>query len=304
MGVGGISVSKRVTMTCSVCGKERSISKEQVARIGAGKARNICRSCARWLSGRYGNGGIITCPDCGEKRKASARTLGRIANGEMTERCRSCAARKRVQDLGIRYGEESNGWRGGNVKVICAQCNKEIERYPSSIAPSGKTFCSVECCNTYRWANIKKEDHPRWKGGPDIMTCEWCGKAFEIRVSRKKGEGRFCSRACLGMWISKYRSGEDSAHWHGGKNNESYSASFNRRLKQRIRRRDSYHCALCGDEGSIVHHVDYDKSNAEMNNLVTLCRSCHGKTNHKRESYTAILSQMVNAMQYSGFMHY
>ena len=32
-----------------------------------------------------------------------------------------------------------------------------------------------------------------------------------------------------------------------------------------------------------VHHIDYDKKNLDMNNLISLCNSCHTKTNYNRE---------------------
>lgn len=32
-----------------------------------------------------------------------------------------------------------------------------------------------------------------------------------------------------------------------------------------------------------VHHIDYNKLNCNPNNLITLCKSCHMKTNFNRE---------------------
>jgi len=32
-----------------------------------------------------------------------------------------------------------------------------------------------------------------------------------------------------------------------------------------------------------VHHINYNKKNCDINNLVSLCRSCHMKTNFNRE---------------------
>lgn len=31
-----------------------------------------------------------------------------------------------------------------------------------------------------------------------------------------------------------------------------------------------------------VHHIDYNKFNCNPENLITLCKSCHVKTNHNR----------------------
>lgn len=66
-------------------------------------------------------------------------------------------------------------------------------------------------------------------------------------------------------------------------NSYKYSPQF-RRLRPFIRTRDDYTCQLCGDSPSVdVHHIDYDTDNNDVLNLITLCCSCHGKTNGKSE---------------------
>jgi 5-methylcytosine-specific restriction endonuclease McrA len=43
-------------------------------------------------------------------------------------------------------------------------------------------------------------------------------------------------------------------------------------------------CQVCGKEPAIYcHHIDYDKQNCNLNNLITLCSKCHSRTNHDRE---------------------
>jgi len=53
-------------------------------------------------------------------------------------------------------------------------------------------------------------------------------------------------------------------------------------------------CCICGlhqDELTgwhkklSVHHIDYNKYNLNPDNLITLCVSCHSKTNHNREKW-------------------
>ena len=34
-----------------------------------------------------------------------------------------------------------------------------------------------------------------------------------------------------------------------------------------------------------IHHIDYDKKNNNPENLITLCNSCHTKTNIKNRDY-------------------
>lgn len=78
-------------------------------------------------------------------------------------------------------------------------------------------------------------------------------------------------------------------NWQGGKSFEEYTINWTKSLKQNIRERDKYMCKICGilqnDTILHVHHIDYDKKNCSPNNLITLCKKCHMKTNHKREEW-------------------
>ncbi len=72
--------------------------------------------------------------------------------------------------------------------------------------------------------------------------------------------------------------------WKGGIAYEPYTVDWTQDLKRAIRKRDKYTCQVCGKEPSVVcHHIDYDKKNCRPGNLITLCNSCHGKTNKDRE---------------------
>lgn len=86
-------------------------------------------------------------------------------------------------------------------------------------------------------------------------------------------------------WLGKKMpmiTGENHFNWNGGSSFEPYSRDWNSELKRRIRYRDNFTC-ICGNYGYNVHHIDYNKKNCNPDNLVTLCDSCHGKTNHSRD---------------------
>jgi hypothetical protein len=77
-------------------------------------------------------------------------------------------------------------------------------------------------------------------------------------------------------------SGQNHHNWNGGSSFFPYSTDWTKTLRRSIRERDNYICLVCGKEPSIdVHHIDYDKKNCNPDNLITLCRSCHMKTNKK-----------------------
>ncbi len=85
------------------------------------------------------------------------------------------------------------------------------------------------------------------------------------------------------------KTGANSSKWIGGKSFEPYSIIFNNKFKKNIRERDAYRCQDCGileKESNIklhIHHIDYNKQNNKLTNLISLCKSCHGKTNINRE---------------------
>jgi hypothetical protein len=106
---------------------------------------------------------------------------------------------------------------------------------------------------------------------------------------RKMTEGEKLKLSNYNKSIGKkppLRIGKDSNFWKGGISFEVYPVSWKETLKRSIRERDRYTCQICykpqGSESLSVHHIDYNKKNCSIENLVTLCRSCHVKTNFKR----------------------
>ena len=83
--------------------------------------------------------------------------------------------------------------------------------------------------------------------------------------------------------------GKQCSAWNGGSSFLPYSPSFNRQTKERVRVRDNFVCQECGipelelSQNLDPHHIDYDKQNSSLENLISLCRSCHMKTNRNRE---------------------
>ena len=59
-------------------------------------------------------------------------------------------------------------------------------------------------------------------------------------------------------------------------------------LTKQIADRDCWTCQMCrkfisNDRELQIHHIDYNKENNKPLNLITLCWSCHGKTNTNRK---------------------
>ena len=93
---------------------------------------------------------------------------------------------------------------------------------------------------------------------------------------------------------------ENNANWQGGISFEPYGIEFNDELKRQIRERNNFTCQMpgCGikENGRAhdVHHIDYDKTNNNDFNLITLCHRCHLKTNYNRDYWMAFLGDINN----------
>ncbi len=116
--------------------------------------------------------------------------------------------------------------------------------------------------------------------------CEVCGDRLAIRdkemvvhFKRRKT----CGPECLGALRAGVRE-------RGRARTSPYPVEWSTSLRRRIRERDAFTCQECGEiedgQRHDVHHIDYDKYNLNPDNLITLCRSCHARTNsHKRRAY-------------------
>lgn len=71
------------------------------------------------------------------------------------------------------------------------------------------------------------------------------------------------------QWKNSERSGVNHHLWNGG-------TSTYRRLKEQSG--DKIVCEHCGLKDKrvlVVHHIDHDRQNNELDNLQWLCRNCH-----------------------------
>ena len=105
------------------------------------------------------------------------------------------------------------------------------------------------------------------------------------------GKGRIISLETRKK-ISNALRREKHPAWRGGISLDIYPLYWTETLKKSIRQRDNYTCQKCEiheDEFNgrtkkmDVHHIDYDKENCNPCNLITLCKSCHAKTNVNRD---------------------
>lgn len=100
--------------------------------------------------------------------------------------------------------------------------------------------------------------------------------------------------------LREYPNGEKHHCWKGGKSFEPYDKRFNNIFKRRIRKRDNQVCMLCSihreklNKSLTVHHVNYDKKLSIPQNCLSLCNSCHTKTNFNREHWIKFFQSLLS----------
>lgn len=115
------------------------------------------------------------------------------------------------------------------------------------------------------------------------LKCAYCGKKFfraNSKLENSKSGLYFCCREHKDL-AQKIASGEQfnsirPEHYGTGANN----------YRQKAFQEYPHQCAICGwneDEDVLqVHHIDENRQNGNLNNLIILCPNCHQKlTIHK-----------------------
>lgn len=169
----------------------------------------------------------------------------------------------------------------------CYICNESFQRLDSKAKNNNKQFCSRECVNEWK-SQLTGEDAFAWKDKSPV-SCEWCGKEFFVKPFKEKNQDNFfCDiENCFSRWWMENYSGKNAPTWRGGYK-DYYGESWNEQRMNALNR-DDFKCKKCSveqkdlDEELSVHHIEpfrnFDESSEanKLENLVSLCRSCHMK---------------------------
>lgn len=241
----------------------------------------------------------------GEFFKGNKYNLGRILSLEHRRKI-SEAGKGRTQSLETRK-KLSDARKGKPMSENTRLGLEEYRKQPHVI--SEETRKKLSECRKGRPHLISDEARQRliifnknrigWKQSPEAKmkiskagkgrTGYWKGKHPSLETRKK---------------ISEQNKGSKSYLWKGGISFEPYGLEFNEQLKEQIRKRDNHKCQNCfkhqdefiyknGRKDKLdVHHIDYDKKNSNLINLISLCKGCHTKTNQKRAEWSAYFQRL------------
>lgn len=107
---------------------------------------------------------------------------------------------------------------------------------------------------------------------PACITVERNRKIAAAHRGRRKADSAIAKR-----------SGANHYRWRGGTLARKLNAREWRTLRNQCLERDRHLCQRCGQSGLIAHHIiEYRDGGAdELDNLLTLCRSCHAIIHHQ-----------------------
>jgi hypothetical protein len=121
---------------------------------------------------------------------------------------------------------------------------------------------------------VSGPSHPRWTSVQ--QECKVCGKKYWIRKSHAHTRTT-CGRECHKKYRTLFLSGKNCPAWKGGVSQRAkYKGGFTEELKKSVKNRDGNKCVSCGLQKTLqVHHVNFKRDDNRIDNLVTLCASCH-----------------------------
>lgn len=150
--------------------------------------------------------------------------------------------------------------------VACEKCGKPFYTKPNWIKIGWGKYCSRNCVF---------ESQKKGK----LVKCFICGK--EVYKSpkslvRSRSGNFFCSKSCQTIWRNRVFVGSKHGNWKSEEN--SYRDILLRAGTVQICRR----CNLNDVRILIVHHIDRNRQNNEVDNLIWLCHNCHYLIHHDK----------------------
>ena len=161
--------------------------------------------------------------------------------------------------------------------VPCKRCGTIFYAKPSWLLKGNGKYCSASC------------HHADARTG-EGRICNTCGKATYKTPKALKGSksGKFfCSKRCQTLWRNQLYIGDKHKNFKTGE--FVYRAAMERAKVPKI-------CRLCKTTDYrvlAVHHIDKNRKNNKLENLIWLCNNCHFLVHHYEEERQKIMAAIV-----------
>lgn len=143
--------------------------------------------------------------------------------------------------------------------VKCKVCKKQFYVKPYHIKLGYGKYCSKDCQNQGQRTGR-------------FIICETCGKEdwkMQKQIRHSKSKKFFCSKSCQTIWRNQFYVGTKHPNWQGGE------FTYHRIMKKHGAFPKCTKCGLEDKRVLLIHHVDHNRKNNVIGNLMWLCRNCH-----------------------------
>ena len=221
-----------------------------------------CSFCLREIEKRKSNGLRDKSCGCQKDKLTSVGNKGKPKTEEHKQKIRLANTGRIVsEETKKKIGVKSKG------RIVSEETKKKI-----GVKSKGRKL-------TEKTKQKIKDNHADLKGGNNPFYGRKHSEESKQKIRENKPDFSGKNNPMYG------KTKELCPAWNNGSSFEPYSPEFNKEFKQQILERDNYICQNpeCEhlSEGLDCHHIDYDKKNNILENVITLCNSCHGKTNGK-----------------------
>lgn len=167
------------------------------------------------------------------------------------------------------------------VKNICSNCKIEFVSKKHPTKP--QTFCSRQCaCHV----GVKRAVAVNSKGSLKVSIthtkiCLHCGNNFtitEARLNSGSNRGIYCSSSCR------------ITNWNAESIKRQMPGSY-RINAWKVYEKKCYDCGITDARVLVIHHIDGNRKNGKLDNLIPVCHNCHCirhitlSGNHRLPSY-------------------
>ena len=138
----------------------------------------------------------------------------------------------------------------------------------------------------------------KYEGANELLKVK-CPENHEFKISWSMfQQGQRCP-VCFRI----RNTGHGHWNWRGGISCEPYcDVWLDKEFKDSIKKRDGNKCLNPECNGIIkrlcLHHINYNKKDCRLENLITICLSCNTKANYDREWHEAWYQAIIHRRQY------
>lgn len=214
-----------------------------------------------------------------------------------------------------KFGYHSYDWNQQSHKRILAKCNR-CGKIREITIQDYHDLCK-SCVHIGKSHTEATKEKMREAHQGKHFSEEHKQKLCDARIGKYIGEnnpmyGRHHSEKTK-QKIRNSHQGEKCCNWQGGISFEPYCVKFNEEFKERVREYWNRRCVLCGktekenEQHLSIHHIDYNKEaccDDSFPLFISLCTSCHTKTNYNREYWKNKFKEIVYTRNINGKCFY